>query len=156
MSFLSTRRKENGVKIVFTWYNVDIFIYCEHPQPITVWNWSHIYTFRWDVLITECPLNYFLCLCIFDLQNVNGVLQFSQLRVLKRRKVKEKKKKKKNILLVKKTKPGWFLSERSYNICWPLPRLRDVLSNWTTWKSHDRTLWTIVQNQLNRITIIEI
>lgn len=39
-------------------------------------------TFRCDVWITESPLNDFLGLCIFGLQNLNGLLQLSELRVL--------------------------------------------------------------------------
>ncbi len=43
-----------------------------------------ICTFRCDVRITESPVNDFLGLCIFGLENIDGILQVSELRVLKR------------------------------------------------------------------------
>jgi len=41
-------------------------------------------TFRCDVWITESIVNDFLGFCIFGFQNVNGVFEFSELRVLKK------------------------------------------------------------------------
>lgn len=45
-------------------------------------------TFRRNVWITESPLNDFLGLCVFGLQNIDGILQLSELGVLTGRKKK--------------------------------------------------------------------
>lgn len=39
-------------------------------------------TFRFDVWTTQSPMNDFLSLSIFGLENVNGVLELSEFRVL--------------------------------------------------------------------------
>lgn len=114
-------------------------------HPITVWNCNIFHTFRCDVWITERPLNNFLCLCIFDLQNVNGVLQFSELRVLKRRE-------KRNAIGRKLNQDG------------SLVRIIEDLLNFnkgkgcavelmSPWKSHYRNLCPTVQSQLNYMTV---
>lgn len=60
-------------------------------------------TFRCDVWTTQSPLNDFLGLSIFGLQNVDGVLQLSEFRVLTRVG-------KKGMTCRRETEPWWFWS----------------------------------------------